>query len=218
MFALCVNCFAISKQTPFTLAYCLDGSSQDISTREISYSSPAIGYITFYSDKFVIDNKETYVFLEERNGTKSFQGKTLYSKGVEATPVIFVDPYYSDVVLFICVSDAILKSQIHLMEIDKFQALLNRNSGMSNSIFIENADNYNSKYKANKNSGGKEYYKERYGYKDCNSCYGSTKCRTCNGKGWIRDQLGLNSTIDCPNCTDGKCSTCNGKGKVYGVK
>ena len=77
MFALCVNCFAISKQTPFTLAYCLDGSSQDISTREISYSSPAIGYITFYSDKIVIDNKETYVFLEERNGTKSFQGKTL---------------------------------------------------------------------------------------------------------------------------------------------
>ena len=203
------------------MAYCLDGSAMDISTGEVLRKSPpCIGYITFYENKIIIDNVETYMLWQEQNGVKAFQGQTLSLYGGEATPVIFVDPHYSDVVLFITMSNtnSILKAPIYLMDVAKFQALLSRHSGISNDIFMNNADNAsNHSTKTNSNSGSKSYYSSRYGYKDCHVCHGLKKCNTCNGKGWIRHTM-TGTTGDCPNCTDGKCSICGGTGKVYGAK
>lgn len=220
MFAfIAISSNAQSKQTPFTMAYCLNGAAQDISTRQIYYNDPCIGYITFYNNKIVVDNKETYeLWQEEQNGVKAFQGPTQYMSGMSATPVIFVDPNYSDVVLFITLGNTILKSPIYLMSVDKFQRLLASNSGISNDLFYNNAINSSaSDYNKNDRSGSKKYYENRYGYKDCYNCLGMKSCQTCNGKGWIRHSY-TNTTGDCPNCSNGKCSTCGGSGQVYGLK
>lgn len=213
-----VSIYAQSKQTPFTMAYCLNGAAQDISTRQIYYDEPCIGYITFYNNKIVVDNKETYEFLQEQNGVKAFQGPTQYMNGMSATPVIFVDPNYSDVVLFITLGNTILKSPIYLMSVDKFQRLLASNSGISNDLFYNNATNKSSSdYNRNNRSGSKKYYENRYGYKDCHICHGLKYCQTCGGDGIMRHSY-TNTSGDCPNCTNGKCSICGGTGKVYGVK
>lgn len=49
----------------------------------------------------------------------------------------------------------------------------------------------------------------------CGVCYGSGKCRTCNGKGYYT-AIGIGSgTHACPNCRNhnGLCSSCNGTGR-----
>lgn len=50
--------------------------------------------------------------------------------------------------------------------------------------------------------------------KDCQRCWGSGKCQTCNGRGYYT-ALGVGSgTHDCPNCNKtGRCSSCGGSGK-----
>lgn len=50
--------------------------------------------------------------------------------------------------------------------------------------------------------------------KDCQRCWGSGKCQTCNGRGYYTE-LGVGSgTLDCPNCNKtGRCSSCGGSGK-----
>ncbi|MDE7409702.1 MAG: hypothetical protein K2N09_06740 [Muribaculaceae bacterium] len=67
------------------------------------------------------------------------------------------------------------------------------------------------------------YFKERYGNKDCHSCHGSGRCTTCNGTGYVSNNLTSGSS-ECPNCflenmrRSGKCRTCQGRGTVYGLK
>lgn len=50
--------------------------------------------------------------------------------------------------------------------------------------------------------------------KDCQRCWGSGKCQTCNGRGYYTE-LGVGSgPLDCPNCNKtGRCSSCGGSGK-----
>ena len=205
------------RDLPFTMAYCLDGRTQNIETREIHHQSPAIGYITFYEDKIIIDNIDTYTLWQEQGGVKAFQGKTWSSNGVSATPVIFCDKYFKDVVLFISNSVVTLKAPIHLMEVSDFQSLYNQHSGINNGLFIENSYNSNGISSYDTDSGTKSYYDNRYGYKDCTHCHNSGKCNTCNGKGWFYPAASSTST-DCPNCTDGKCTWCGGTGKRFGSK
>lgn len=49
---------------------------------------------------------------------------------------------------------------------------------------------------------------------DCQFCHGTGDCWSCNGKGWVYNEFGLDGTHDCPNCHNGRCSHCNGTGKV----
>lgn len=49
---------------------------------------------------------------------------------------------------------------------------------------------------------------------DCHFCHGSGDCWTCNGKGWVYNEFGIDGTHDCPNCNHGRCPHCNGTGKV----
>ena len=48
--------------------------------------------------------------------------------------------------------------------------------------------------------------------RSCGVCYGSGKCRTCNGNGTFWDSLNGNRK-KCPNCTNGLCTSCGGSGK-----
>lgn len=181
--------------------------------------NPTIGYITFYEDKVVVDNKELYTFYQEKEGVRTFKGQMLSMQGVSVIPIFFVDSNYEEVVLFITNNDIIVKVPVYLMEIDKFQTILRQNSGISNDIFISNTYDYSKENEKNANNsvGTRNYYNNRYGYKECYSCHGQKECSTCNGKGWIRHTM-TNTIGDCPNCTDGHCSSCEGTGKVYGVR
>ncbi|MBO7201417.1 MAG: hypothetical protein J6V54_08510 [Bacteroidales bacterium] len=210
---------------PCTLAYCLDGRAQNISTGEILTSNPQIGYITFYSDKVVVDNKDVYSFYQERDGVKTFQGATMNVDGLTVTSMLFVDRNLKDVVLFMVMEEAniILKSPVYLMEVADFMALYNQNNGISNGLFVNNSYNTSGTYQSNDNAGTKTYYENRYGYKDCHSCGGTGVCQTCNGTGLQNAGFGLDKTT-CANCLlehgkrTGKCSICRGTGKVYGLK
>lgn len=216
---------AQDRQYPFTMAYCLDGRAQNISTREIFTNDPQIGYITFYSDKVIVDNKDIYEFYQEQNGVKTFQGSPVYVLGTSAIPMLFVDKNLSDVVLFIVIGDVILKSPVYLMEVSDFQVLWNQNQGVSNNLFISNSTNIPDDYSPSNNNslGSKSYYSNRYGYKDCHICHGSGTCQTCNGDGLQNYDFG-SGDIPCANCLrengrrTGKCSVCQGTGKVYGLK
>ena len=216
---------AQNRQYPFTMAYCVDGRVQNISTREILMNDPQIGYITFYGDKVIIDNKDVYELLQERNGVKAFQGSAVYLSGAYAIPVLFVDCNLRDVVLFINVGDITLKSPVYLMEVSDFQALWNQNQGISNNLFINNSINVPDDYSSSNNNsqGSKSYYSNHYGYKDCHICHGSGTCQTCNGDGYQNYDFG-SGDIPCANCLvengrrTGKCSVCQGTGKVYGLK
>ena len=219
------NIIGQGKSFPITLAYCLDGRAQDISTREIFTSNPQIGYITFYSDKVVVDNKDVYKFYQEQNGIKTFQGATMNVNGMHVTSMLFVDRNLQDVALFMVMEEAniILKSPVYLMEVSDFISLWNQNNGISNSLFINNSYNSSEPYQSNDNTGTKTYYENRYGYKDCHLCGGTGVCQTCNGTGLQNSGFGLGKTT-CANCLlengkrTGKCSICKGTGKVYGLK
>ncbi|MBR5146524.1 MAG: hypothetical protein IKW54_02730 [Bacteroidales bacterium] len=226
LFVLINMCtIAQNRQYPFTMAYCLDGRAQNTSTREIFTSDPQIGYITFYKDKVVVDNKDVYEFWQEGDGVKAFQGPAVYKSGAYAIPVLFVDDNLRDVVLFISMGDIILKSPVYLMEVSDFQALWNQNQGISNNLFISNSTNVPDDYSSSSNNsqGSRSYYNNRYGYKDCHICYGSGTCQTCNGDGLQNYDFG-SGDIPCANCLKengrrtGKCSVCQGTGKVYGLK
>lgn len=219
-----LNVCAQRREYPITLAYCLDGRSQDIKTREIQKSNPQIGYITFYKDRIIVDNKEVYTLWQEAdNGVKAFQGNQLNVNGYAVIPVIFADPGLNDVVLFMTAPEAniTLKAPIYLMEVSDFIALQNRYNGMSNNIFVNNAQNGSTNY--NYSEGSKSYYENRYGYKDCHVCHGSGICQTCNGRTYQHNSFGLDDS-PCANChreygkRTGKCSRCQGTGKVYGLK
>ena len=50
--------------------------------------------------------------------------------------------------------------------------------------------------------------------RSCRVCYGTGKCRTCNGKHWYYDSsFGIGKKQICPNCSDGRCTSCGGSGK-----
>lgn len=48
--------------------------------------------------------------------------------------------------------------------------------------------------------------------RSCGVCYGTGKCRTCNGNGTFWDSLNGNRK-NCPNCTNGNCTSCGGSGR-----
>lgn len=54
---------------------------------------------------------------------------------------------------------------------------------------------------------------------DCDRCYRSGKCQTCNGKGYT---YGIgNSMVDCRNCDGyktGRCSKCHGSGTITKIE
>lgn len=47
--------------------------------------------------------------------------------------------------------------------------------------------------------------------RSCHQCYGTKKCRTCNGNRTFLNEL-TGDRVVCPNCTDGLCSACHGTG------
>lgn len=218
---------AQNRQYPFTMAYCVDGRAQNIKTREIYRNDPQIGYVTFYSDKVVFDNKDTYEFYKEENGVKTFQGSKVYSSGTYSIPMLFLDEALTNVMMFITMPEYDLTSKfnVYLMEVSDFQALWNQNQGISNNLFISNSINVPDDYSSSNNNshGSKSYYNNRYGYKDCHICHGSGTCQTCNGDGYQNYDFG-SGDIPCANCLiengrrSGKCSVCQGTGKVYGLK
>jgi len=57
--------------------------------------------------------------------------------------------------------------------------------------------------------------KQKYVTKEetCHICYGSGKCSTCNGKGYVISTY-TQKYDNCVNCTNGRCSKCSGSGKV----
>lgn len=81
---------------------------------------------------------------------------------------------------------------------------------------ITPSDNSASTTKAN--SSPRKSWKTVSYTETCGSCHGSGKCWTCNGKGWCRNEFGLDGTHDCPNCINGVCSHCNGTGKITKTK
>lgn len=70
----------------------------------------------------------------------------------------------------------------------------------------------------------RNYFKERYGYKDCPQCHRSGICSTCNGKSYNHNGWGEEGIHQCPNCwkengrSTGKCGKCQGSGQVYGLR
>lgn len=53
--------------------------------------------------------------------------------------------------------------------------------------------------------------------KVCTSCYGSTKCSLCNGKGWYQPSASSSRIVNCDKChRSGVCSLCKGSG-TFGV-
>lgn len=216
---------SIRRQYPFTMVYCLDGTTQDINTREIYNQNPTLGYITFTADKIIIDNREIYHFKYEENGVRVYEGNTLYNGNVPVTPIIFADKDFNDVTLFISVGDRIGKSAIYLMEINDFQVLCNRcNNNMNVGQFIDNAQQGSPSSSKGPNINRSARFDSRYGYKDCYSCHGTGTCQTCNGRGIQHNSFGMNDS-GCANChrdsngrRTGKCSTCQGTGKVYGLR
>lgn len=216
-----------NRPLPFSLAYCLDGTTEDISTGEITHGSPVIGYLTFYDDKIQVDNK-VYKHANTMDGVRYFQGPTLHAYGLMSIPILAVDPDYNRIMLYSIVYNSAGEevgtfcSRVSLMEVDKFITLWKQNTGISTNLFVQNSDfshtedlsNYNS------SSGSKSYYDSNYGWKDCYWCHGTGVCPTCHGDGIMDAGFG-NGYTKCPNCSTtasrkGVCSVCHGKGKVYG--
>lgn len=81
-------------------------------------------------------------------------------------------------------------------------------------------NNYDNNYNSGGSSGGEimrtptKHWHNVTRQEDCHFCHGSGRCSTCNGKGWVYNEFGLDGTHDCPNCYNGNCSHCNGTGKV----
>ena len=224
---LVINSFS-QRRAPFTMAYCLDGRTQDIETLEIYQQNPTIGYITFYDEKLVVDNKEVYNLARHEGGVKAFQGPTLSAMGAHAYAVIFIDENYrnlNNVVMFITIHETgrTVKTPIYLMEVEDFQSLWNSQNGVSNNLFINNSIDFTGSYSEDSSIGSKSYYNNRYDYKDCHICKGSGTCQTCNGRGIQHNSFGLNDS-KCANCLikngmrTGKCSSCGGTGKIYKKK
>ncbi|MBO7239696.1 MAG: hypothetical protein J6V23_04355 [Bacteroidaceae bacterium] len=224
---LVINSFS-QRRTPFTMAYCLDGRTQDIETLEIHKQNPTIGYITFYDEKLVVDNKEVYNLVRQEGGTKAFQGPVLSAMGAHAYAVIFIDENYhnlNNVVMFITIHETgtTVKTPIYLMEVEDFQTLLNSQNGISNNLFINHSIDFTGSYREDSSIGSKSYYNNRYNNKDCHICKGSGICQTCNGDGIQHNSFGLNDS-KCANCLirngvhTGKCSICGGTGKIYNKK
>lgn len=219
--------YANEQEYPFTLAYCLDGNSTYIiDTNEKLPLESQIGYITFYKDKIIMDNKDVYHFWQGEGDVLAFKGPTLQTVGGLTESFIFLNKSLTDVQFFIHYArgDTYTVTKMHLMDIPSFMALLKQQNGMSNNIFAGNSYN-RANYNSSSNDiydGSKKYYEERYGYKDCHSCHGSGTCSTCHGDGLQHSPFG--NDIPCANCLiengkkTGKCSTCRGTGKVYGLK
>lgn len=218
-----------NRHLPFSLAYCLDGTSQNISTREIMRQNPAVGYMTFYNDKIHVDN-EVYKYRETKDGVKIYQGNTTHAYGGTCIPLLFVNPDYNIINLFLTVKNSAgkdvgtFRSIVYLMEVDEFNTLWNQNNGVSTNLFVTNSDISHTDNVSNYSSSGgsKSYYNSNYGWKDCHICRGSGVCPTCNGDGIMDSGFGNGST-KCANCSTtaprkGVCWVCQGKGKVYGIK
>ena len=218
-----------NRPLPFSLAYCLDGKTQNISTREIMHQDPAVGYMTFYKNKIQVDNEE-YKYKETKDGIRIFQGPTLRAHGGICIPLLFVNPDYNIINLFLSVKNSAgkdvgtLRAIVYLMEVDEFNELWNQNSGINTNLFVTNSDvSHTEDVSSYSSSGGsKSYYSSNYGWKDCYFCGGDGNCPTCGGDGIMDGGFGSGST-QCPNCSStasrkGVCSVCQGKGKVYGVK
>ena len=215
-----------NRSLPFSLVYCLDGTSQNIYTKEIGRQNPVIGYLTFYDDKIIIDD-EVYKYQQTQEEIRIFQGPTVYADGGTGTPLLFVNPDYNYINLFTQVNTsagdqvAILRSVVYLMEVDEFNMLWNQYNGISTNQFVTNSDiSHTEDVSSYSSSGGsKSYYDSHFGWKDCHLCHGSGVCQTCNGDGIMSNQFGYGD-MKCPNCSTRKgcCSVCQGKGKVFGVK
>lgn len=215
-----------NRPLPFSLAYCLDGSSQDISTRKIMQQSPQVGYLTFYDDKIQVDN-EIYEYQNTINGVRFFEGPAVHAYGGVGVPLLLVNSDYNNINLFILINNnsgeevATLRSIVYLMEVDDFNLLWNQNNGISSNLFVTNSDNSHIEDVSNysSSSGSKSYFESHYGWKDCHLCHGSGVCQTCNGDGIMDAGFG-NGYTKCPNCSSrkGRCSVCQGKGKVFGSK
>ncbi len=52
--------------------------------------------------------------------------------------------------------------------------------------------------------------------KECRLCYGTGKCQTCNGTGWVV-RMGIGHSGYCGVCSNhsGRCFSCNGRGTWY---
>lgn len=218
-----------NRPLPFSLAYCLDGTTQNISTREIIRQSPVVGYLTFYDDKIRVDN-EVYKYMETKDGVRIFQGPTVHAHGGTSVPLLFVNPDYNIINLFFTVKNGAgknvgtLRSVVYLMEVDEFNTLWSQNGGISTNLFVTNSDISHTEDVSNYSSSGgsKSYYSSNYGWKDCHFCGGSGYCPTCHGDGIMDAGFGNGST-SCANCSTtstrkGVCSVCQGKGKVFGIK
>lgn len=85
----------------------------------------------------------------------------------------------------------------------------------------DNSDRYSGFEKIRDNN--RDYYQNRYGYKECPSCHGNGRCSTCNGNGFSKNQLS-SGYHSCPNCykengrDTGLCRRCSGTGSVYGLR
>lgn len=78
-----------------------------------------------------------------------------------------------------------------------------------------NQQNYSgSSYENQSQEHHKSWHNEEY-ETSCDFCYGSGKCQTCNGDGWVV-VMGIGENHYCVNCHnhDGRCTHCNGTGRV----
>ena len=211
----------VKKELPFTMAYCLDGTSLELYSRKIIKGNSQIGYITFFKDKIVIDDKETFYFDEEYC---AFKGPRVEYSNLTIRTYIEVDNDYQEVYLYARGAEFEIKSKFFLMNIQDFQSLHNQYHGISNDLFLNNSINNqeSTSIQTKRNIDASNYYKTRYGYKDCHMCRGSGTCQTCNGSGLQYNSLGHKTS--CANCLliknirSGKCVRCQGTGKVYGIK
>lgn len=229
--------------TPFTLYYVIDvqkatdENQRIIKTNEmpseVNYLGGyygVMGYMTFYEDKIVVNDKITFYRMGEmESGSVVFAdgGRSLYGKNILLLMEFMTE--HNNILLksptpFFCImtNNGSSKSNFENRNIffytEKEWAILNSNysesGNMPTNTYSSGYDNNNTDTKKTNN------YFDSYGEKDCPLCKGSGTCQTCNGKGWYYSSYGT-GTVTCPNCCSGhvgKCSKCCGTGKVYGKK
>ncbi len=227
-----------NKTFPFTVVYCLDGTSRawtQEGLKIVSVSPPVLGRITFYEDKIIDFNyseSTVYKYQETQKGNwRTYSAPVMYYQGHKIGRCLGVCFTPDEIkVMFSMIFPDINHEEfayVHLMEESDFWTLWNKHNVVGVKLFSQNSDYnmYENPQDLPKNHREvSNYFKEHYDYKDCHICRGTGTCKTCNGNGCCSNPY-TSGQYKCPNClrdssgnNTGKCSTCQGTGKVYGFK
>lgn len=187
----------------------------------IGFSGPDFNITVDFYDDYIVVLGIKYDFSGMDGSWKKFSGKGLAFGSSNSVYTYYVDSDYN---MKLVVNTT--TSVMGITRTDNFLYTISKGDVAIPKVHVNNSlDNNISERKKNKNNNNnnrsRDYYKNRYGQKQCSLCSGQKKCTTCNGYKYMRNSLG--NKVECPNCykinghNSGLCSKCRGTGTNFGI-